>query len=473
MKKAFFAGPALLLLLVLGSCTGIPGGGSGSALRTAFLLQKAFQDITEEVVPVVVQINVTETRVQQLPEGEEFPFSPWHYGPFDPDEDIPDQKEFYTQGIGSGVLVKRDGDRYYVLTNGHVIGDADEAEIKISEERYFDATIIGKDSRKDLAMISFTSEEELPIARLGDSDELKVGDWVLAVGSPYGYDSTVTSGIISAIGRRGPSNNINQFIQTDAAINQGNSGGALVNLKGEVIGINTWITTPTGGSIGLGFAIPVNNIKGAVDDFIEYGSIQYGWLGVSIAELLPGMEKEMMLEGQPGAFVYHVFLGSPADLGGIMPGDFITHIDKQPVLDSSQFVLTIGELKPDTETDFTVIRNGEKKTVTLALGLRSDNDTIASSGSSLWPGIGVLPVTDEIRREFALDPSQNGVITGEVEPKSVFQELGIRFGDLITEINDMPVKNIQDFYTIINTIKKEGITAEIVRNGSAVTVTND
>ncbi len=471
VKRIAGASAAALIFaaLVFSGCAGRSGTIKDlSPSETAFLLQKAFQEITEKVIPVVVQINVIETKVQQLPEGEDFPFSPWHYGPFDPEAEIPEQREFRSQGIGSGVVVRKVDDNYYVLTNGHVLGDAQEAEIKISNEIY-NGTIIGKDVRKDLALISFTTESgQIPVARLGDSDTLRVGDWVLAVGNPFGYESTVTSGIVSAIGRRGPTSNINNFIQTDAAINQGNSGGALVNLYGEVIGINTWISTPTGGNIGLGFSIPINNAKKAIDDFILYGAIRYGWLGVSIADLLPEVAEELSLEDKDGAFVYHVFLGSPADEAGIKPGDYIIKIGDEPIGGSDELVLIVGDLPPEESTRFILLRDGKEIEFDVFIGLRSDNETIAERGNMLWPGIGVVPLSDYLRNEISAPEEVPGVVVSEAEPGSFFQEMGVRFGDLITEINGRSVKNMQDFYQIINSVDRERLEITLFRGGAEV-----
>ncbi|MFW6265281.1 MAG: trypsin-like peptidase domain-containing protein, partial [Halanaeroarchaeum sp.] len=213
---------AVVIPLLLVSCAGFTSRAP-----------RSFNRVAERVLPSVVQVQVTTVKTQVLPEGEDFPYSPWHFGPFDPEEELPDSRDFESQGIGSGVIIRSEEDSYYVLTNQHVVGDADTILVRLNDGREYEGTLLGSDSRKDLALIRFSADDAgIVTARMGDSRRLEVGDWVVAIGNPYGYESTVTAGIVSAIGRRGFIGNINDFIQTDAAINQGNSGGALVNLKG-------------------------------------------------------------------------------------------------------------------------------------------------------------------------------------------------------------------------------------------------
>ena len=221
------------------------------------------------------------------------------------------------------ITVRRDGKTWYLLTNHHVAGSATNITVRLDDGREFDGKLVGADERKDIALVSFESDAtDIPVANLGDSDSVKTGDIVFAIGSPLGYMSSVTQGIVSAVGRDGgPNNNINDFIQTDAAINQGNSGGPLVNIYGEVVGINSWIASQSGGSQGLGFSIPINNVKKAIDDFIADGKIKYGWLGVSLVEADASTLTELSLTGRKGALASQVFANSPAAKGGILPGD--------------------------------------------------------------------------------------------------------------------------------------------------------
>jgi len=444
-----------------------------SDLDGAMALQNTYRKVVSDVLPVVVEIDAVEFQSASSPEeGNPFRF---FFGP--QNEDSPEGEngeevlpQFRSEGLGSGIIVRRDGDTYYVLTNNHVAGNADEITIKLFDERVYEGVIVGSDERKDLALLSFQTEEELAVAVLGDSDDLYVGDFVLAVGNPFGFQSTVTSGIISALGRKqGPEENISDFIQTDASINQGNSGGALVNLRGEVIGVNTWITTPTGGSIGLGFSIPINNARKAIDDIINSGSPEYGWLGVSIINLSDVVTKSLGLESGEGAFISQVFKGSPAQKGGILPGDVITVIDGREIKTSDELLYIVGDTSPGTRVTFGLLRNGDFLTLSVRLEKRDKNDEVSklSSSSLAWPGAVLLPMTDEIRAGLSIDDSENGVVVYDVYPKTPLQIAGLKSGDLITEINGTSVVDLKDFYRLLDnndkiifTYIREGVTFE-------------
>ncbi len=424
-------------------------------------LQTSFRAISERLRSTVVKIEVEEIRSQRTPRGSDRPWFDFFFG--DPEDN--GEREFRTQGLGSGVIVRKNGTSYYVLTNDHVIGDAAEIQITLDDEREFSGTVVGKDARKDLALVSFeTSEDGIPVAVLGDSAELQVGDWVLAIGSPFGFQSTVTAGIVSATGRRGgPQGNISDFIQTDAAINQGNSGGALVNLSGEVVGINTWITSRTGGSIGLGFSIPINNAKRAIDEFIESGSVQYGWLGVSIQTPNRQVAEDLDLTGLRGALVHHVFRDSPADRGGILPGDFITSVNGREVRDSDALILAVGELPAGRDADFELVRDGRQIELSVRITVRDDEQTIAEQNRSLWPGLTVFPLTDEVRQELELARSTNGVLIASVQNGTPAAIAGLRVGDVIKRMNGRPVGSVRDFYRLLNDQDQHEVEFEFTR----------
>ncbi len=426
-------------------------------------LQGSFRQVATAVLPSVVKITVAESENEE--DQGDFPWFEFFFG--DPDGDQPRQP----QGLGSGVVVERDGNTYYVLTNDHVVAGGDSIQISLDDRRDIDAELIGSDPRKDLAMIAFEVDEDIPIVRLGDSDDLAVGDWVLAVGSPFGLQSTVTAGIVSAVGRRGgPQGNISDFIQTDAAINQGNSGGALVNLRGEVVGINTWITSQTGGSIGLGFSIPINNAKNAINDFIESGEVQYGWLGVSTRSPSSMLAEDMGLEGQDGAFVYHVFEESPADEGGIQPGDFITAINGQPVENADDFILRVGDLVAGEVVEFELVRLGERRTIEVTIGRRADEETIAQQSPRAWPGMSVLPLTDQVRSQADVESTTSGVLIINVESRTPAAAAGFRRGDIITRMNGSRVRSVMDFYRELNDEGVEEIEFSYEREGEENTV---
>lgn len=442
-----------------------------SDLGRAISLQNIYRKVSADVMPVVVEIAAIEYQ-ESDPSVITNPFD-FFLNPQNGDEENDEGSEphqYRNEGLGSGILVSREGDTYYVLTNNHVAGNADEITILLYDKRSYAGELVGTDERKDLALLSFRTDDDLDLAVLGDSDELYVGDFVLAVGNPFGFQSSVTSGIISALGRQqGPDNNISDFIQTDASINQGNSGGALVNLEGEVIGVNTWITTPTGGSIGLGFSIPINNAKKAISDILETGSPEYGWLGVSIANMSTFFAENMGRESTDGVFVSQVFKNSPADKGGILAGDIVLSIDGEKTENSSDLLYLVGDISPGTKVVFELLRNNIPVTVTVKIEKRESEDDVnkLSEGNTVWPGVTLFPLNEDMRKRLSIDDSDDGVVIFEVYPKTPLQVAGLKSGDLITEINGIVVKNLNDFYRLLSesdkinfTYIREGVTLE-------------
>ncbi len=432
-------------------------------------LQESFRQVAAASLPSVVRIDVEQVRRQVTPEGGDVPWFDFFFGP--PDEDGDSEREFRTQGLGSGVIVEERDGVFYVLTNAHVLGDAESVNVTLDDGTSYNAEIVGSDERKDLALVAFETEDDMVVATLGDSDTLFVGDWVLAIGSPFGFQSTVTAGIVSALGRRGgPDGNISDFIQTDAAINRGNSGGALVNLNGEVVGINTWISSQTGGSVGLGFSIPINNAKRAIDDFISTGTVRYGWLGVSIRPASPDTAQALDLPNRRGALVHHVFQGSPADVGGLLPGDFIRAVNDEQVDSSDAVVLAVGELPVGERAAFEVIRYGEEITVDVTIAERMSEREISQQNFSLWPGFSVYPLTEDIRKDLDLSRRIKGVLVATVEARTPATDAGIQVGDVVTAVNGVAVEEMIEFYHRLNAVDgNREIT--LVRDGDERIVT--
>ena len=430
------------------------------------LFQNAFRKVADTVQPVVVQIDTVNV-VQQPSFGQGNQFFEFFFRNQPNSNTKPEMREFRQQGIGSGVIVRKTGNKLYILTNNHVVGNADEINVTLSDGRVFDAELVGKDPRKDLALVMFTSNENIPVARIGNSDDVTVGDWVIAVGNPMGFESTVTAGIVSAVGRESiPGLGVAQltdYIQTDAAINQGNSGGALVNIRGEVIGINTWIASQTGGNVGLGFAIPVNNATKAIDDFIRTGKVEYGWLGVNISDPSYEFMKEMDLEGREGAFVYDVFRKSPADKAGILPGDLITHVNGKALDDSNDLINIVADLPAGRFSTFTIVRQGENLTLNVKTAIRDDDVESASSG--IWPGFVAVHITDEIRERLDLDKRKGDLVIANVREGSPAAIAGLKPGDIIREMNGNKVRDVQEFYTELNDEKKRNLELTIYRQG--------
>jgi Do/DeqQ family serine protease len=417
------------------------------ALQVAEGLQSAFSSVANKVLPSVVELKTVSIRRQQIPNFNGIPWE-FFFGPRDGNPDGQGQeREYRSQGLGSGIIVRKSQDTYYVLTNNHVVGDVNEIVVVTNDDQEYQAVLVGKDERKDLAMVSFKTNDVHPLAELGDSDAVKVGDWAIAVGNPLGFMSSVTMGIVSAVGRTGgPGNNINDFIQTDASINQGNSGGALVNIRGQVIGINTWIASNSsgGGSVGLGFAIPINNAKRSIDEFISSGEIRYGWLGVSLTDPDRDMAQALKIEGKRGALVTQVFLGSPADKGGLRPGDFITHVNGKEARGMNPLTMMVGDIKPGEQAQFTVIRDGVSQSFQVRIEARTD--TVAADNKKLWPGLFIVPLSEAIRESLNLDRNAQGLYVAQVMPETPAAIIGLQRGDRITGINGETVRDLASFY---------------------------
>ncbi len=464
--------------LVLLSATAVVAE-SQSSVKPDMLFAEQYQNmiryIAQKALPVVVEINVVDV-VKQPVQRFFSPFEFFFNFPNNPNgqrDNNPkgqqEEQELRRNGLGSGVIVRKVDDTVYVLSNNHVVGKADEISVRLQDGRQFTAKLAGKDPLRDLALISFETDEDVPVADLGDSDKLQVGDIVLAVGNPYGFESTVTSGIVSALGRRispDPSTaSLTDYIQTDAAINQGNSGGALVNINGQVIGINTWIASSTGGNVGLGFAIPVNNAKKTIDDFIQKGRVDYGWLGVNTGDPADSVKSDMGLKGKTGSFVYDVFKGSPADKAGILPGDFITAINGKKIKDRDDLVSVVAGLTPGQAQSFDIVRLGKSMTVKVTTDVRK-TETDDSEKAKVWPGIVVIGITDQIRKNLNLPKKTGSIVVGSVEQGGPASIGGIRTGDIIKEVNGKSIDSVMDFYEALSEKGKSDIMLRIVRQNN-------
>jgi Do/DeqQ family serine protease len=438
------------------------------ALKVAESIQNVFRAVADKVVPSVVELKTVSVRKQESPN---FPGIPFEFF-FGPRREGEDGREFRSQGLGSGIIVRHDGNVYYVLTNNHVVTDnngnpVDEIRIAVQGNKEYPAELVARESRRDLAMVKFTAEEKYPLAVLGDSDSVDVGDFAIAVGNPLGFESSVTMGIVSAVGRTGgPGDNINDFIQTDASINQGNSGGALVNIRGEVIGINMWIASSSGGgSMGLGFAIPINNAKSVIDDFISKGAVSDGWLGVSLLNVDSSMARDMGMDGKQGAFVSGVFLGSPAEKGGIQPGDFVTAVDGSAMDGSRHLTRIVADLKAGERHIFTVLRGNQS--IDLNVTITERRDDVAAENGKLWPGIFVLPVSDSVIKKLQLDGSvKNGLVVADFIEKSPAAVIGLARKDIITAVNGETVNDLNAFYRILREKAGKELWFDISRGGT-------
>ena len=345
--------------------------------------------------------------------------------------------------MGSGVIVDPSG---YILTNNHVVGFADEIDVRLWDRREFRAELIGTDEKTDLAVIKIKAND-LVAATLGDSDNLHIGEWVVAAGNPFGLDNSITQGIVSATGRSNVGIvDYEDFIQTDAAINPGNSGGPLVNLKGEVIGINSAIFSRSGGYMGIGFAIPVNMARTVMKSLIKDGRVVRGWLGVAIQDLDKDMAASFGFKGTEGALIGDLTPDGPADRAGIKQGDIVVRYDGQVVTNVTQLRNLVAATKPGERVDLIVFRDGTEKSLRVKIGeLKAEQRGIdAQEEPSLEIGVAIQAITPEIAQQLGVS-SDEGVVVSGVEPGSVAESAGLRVRDVILKINGKSVNSVQEF----------------------------
>lgn len=442
---------AVGLLFISNACLVGPAFAKKGETR---LIPLNFSRLSEIASPAVVNIRTVKTtkrggpgfrQFHRNPRGKDHPFNDFFERFFGKDF----QREFKQRSLGSGFIIDKDG---YIVTNNHVIEDADQIKVKLKNGQEFEAEIVGRDSNTDIALIKLKSAQELPFVKLGDSNELKVGDWVMAIGNPFGLEHTVTAGIVSAKGRVIGSGPYDDFIQTDASINPGNSGGPLLNLKGEVVGINTAIVA-TGQ--GIGFAIPMNLARGIIEQLIARGEVTRGWLGVAIQDLDKELAEYYGIPGEKGVLVTEVFPGDPAETAGIKPKDIVIEVNGKKVETSRELSRTIADIGVGEKAKILVLRNGKKKTFKVKIVKREDSKIIArriprEEGDEL--GIRVTDLTSEIARRFNI-PAAEGVIVVGVESGSKGSEAGINVGDMIKEINHRAIKTVNDYQTVLEQIE--------------------
>jgi serine protease Do len=423
-----------------------------------------FSDLADKVRNGVVNIQVSKkVRNAQFesfggnPFGDQNPFGDF-FGPFGGSgNNAPGRRQ---QGVGSGFIMSREG---YILTNNHVVEDADQIKVKLAGGKEFDGKIVGRDPKTDLAIVKIAGDSDLQPLKLGNSDDLKVGNWVVAIGSPFGLEQTVTAGIVSAKGRVIGSGPYDSFIQTDASINPGNSGGPLINLQGEVVGINTAIIAS---GQGIGFAIPINMAKEIAPQLQKRGHVTRGLLGVAIQDVTPELAKSLGLKESRGALVSQVVPGGPADKAGIEQGDVIVNFDGRPVGDSKELPRIVAATTVGKAVTVKLLRDGKEIERQTKVGEMEEEKTSAAAKSPVHPSLGVTVqnMTPQIAREFGLKKSAGVVVTG-VEPGSPAAEAMLQAGDVIQAVNRKPVRHVDDFVKIVEKDKGSGNLLLLVQRG--------
>ncbi|MCK4838375.1 MAG: DegQ family serine endoprotease, partial [Desulfobulbaceae bacterium] len=418
-------------------------------------------DLVEQMGPSVVNLYSTKitkpTRNQGLPQ-------------FHDNQEIPDLlKKFFdlpmpenqpghpqkSQSLGSGVIISADG---YIVTNNHVVEGAEEIKVRCTNHEEYDAKIIGRDPKTDVALIKIEPHNGLTYVKFGDSDKIRVGEWVVAIGNPFGFENTVTAGIVSGKGRSFGSGPYENFIQTDASINLGNSGGPLFDLDGDLIGINSVIFSRSGGNIGLGFAIPVNMVKNVVDQLKEHGTVTRGWLGVMIQHVTADLADKFGLERPIGALVGEVMENSPADKAGIKQGDVIIEFMGREITAMTTLPSFVALTPVGTEAELTIIRKGKRKKIKITIGKLNEEQIATGSSASdninRKLGLTVQEITPELAKTLGIKENE-GLIISDIESSSPAAAAGIRRGEIILEVNQKPVESIKEFKNILREIKPE------------------
>ena len=429
----------------------------------------SFSELAEASSPAVVNISSSKTVKGRGYGSRGFNNDPFYddfFKRFFGEPPSQGQREREVRSGGSGFIISEDG---YLLTNNHVVDDADEIIVSLSDRREYKAELIGSDERSDLALLKIEAEN-LPVVKIGKSNDLKVGEWVVAIGSPFQLNFSVTAGIVSAKGRSIPNGSDSTyvpFIQTDVAINPGNSGGPLFNLEGKVVGINSQIYTRSGGYMGVSFAIPIDYAMDVVNQLKEGGSVARGWLGVGIQEVTSDFAKSLGMSIPKGALVSQVMPGSPAEKAGLLVRDVIVEFDGAEIVYSGDLPQTVGSIKPGSKIEANIIREGKAKKIKIEVGKLPDNLSVASSSQgnkSRDLGVVVRELTFEERREMKLG---HGVLITEVNPEGLAAQQGIMKGDIITYLLNQKIRNNRDLSNAIEKAKENSDVTMIgiVRGG--------
>jgi len=441
-------------------------GDPGSVETRAFTGLPDFVNLAKKIKPIVVNISTTqvsEGRGQQefgSPFGDDDPFNDFWRRFFGGPLPRGPQRQ---RSLGSGFIIDSDGS---ILTNNHVVENASKIVVKLSDDQEYEAKVVGRDPKTDIAVIKINAKAKLIAANFGDSDTLEVGEWVVAIGNPFGLDSTVTSGIVSAKGRhigQGPYDN---FIQTDASINPGNSGGPLINLRGEVVGMNTAIFSRTGGNIGIGFAIPINLVKELLPQLRGKGKVVRGYLGVLIQKVTPEIAESLGMERGYGALVANVSKEGPAEKAGVKVGDVIVEFDGKEVKDSGDLPIVVARTPVDKKVRMKVLRDKKETYLNVAVGELKDEEVVATVPEKGELGLTVQRLTPQMAESLGLERVE-GVVVTAVDPGSAADEAGIRRGDIIIEVDRKAVRSLDDYKKAVAGARKGRGVLFLVRRGDS------
>jgi serine protease Do len=425
----------------------------------------SFTELAEKARAGVVNIRTVKTTKEGGPVFRHF----FGRNPFRREDPFRDffgfgpQREFKQRSLGSGFLIDDQG---FIVTNNHVVENADQIKVRLYDETEYDAKIVGRDPKTDIALIRIENNGgDLQPLKLGNSDALPVGSWVVAIGSPFGLEQTVTAGIVSAKGRIIGSGPYDDFIQTDASINPGNSGGPLLNLEGEVVGINTAIVAS---GQGIGFAIPINLADGIIAQLKDTGEVSRGWLGVGIQNLTPELSEYYGIDRKEGVLVTQVYEGDPADEAGIKEGDIIVGIDGQEIKTSRELSRMVAEAGVGSKLKIALMREGREKTVRVKLAKRPDQEPTLARGETRSDGLGmqVRDIDAQMAEQLGVSPEQRGVVVVQLDPESRTAQAGVRRGDIIIEINREAIDNLKDYQARTSKIDKGDTVQMLLRRGA-------
>ncbi len=425
---------------------------AGDVWAKSWNAPESFSEIAKDVMPSVVNIRTEKTVKGGGRVFRQFGKGPMGEDPFDFFEKFfggDPQRDFRQRSLGSGFIIDPEG---YIVTNNHVIEGADEIRVRLNDEKEYDAEIVGRDPNTDIALIRVRADAKLPACRLGNSDEVEIGQWVVAIGNPFGLEHTMTAGIVSAKGRVIGSGPYDDFIQTDASINPGNSGGPLINMKGEVIGINTAIIAS---GQGIGFAVSINLAKGIIDQLKKSGEVTRGWLGVAIQDISPEIAEYYGVDRKDGVLVTEVFKDDPADRAGILAKDIIVAVNGTPVKTTRDLTRMIADIAVGQKAEIDVLRAGKERHFSVTVAKRKDERLAAGKTEGEKKddlGIQVSELNPEMAARYNI-PQNDGVIVTGVEPGSKGDAAGIMSGDIIREINHQPIQTAGDYQKVLDSAK--------------------